>query len=237
VEEAATAAMGDFLEFLLHDAPRYLPALLRGALVTIELSCISIVLASVIGLLVALARTSRIPILRQLLGAYVEIWRNIPLIVQLLFIYFSMPQMGVSLSAFASAVIGLSLNLAAYLSEVFRAAILSVPSSQWEAGKSIGMSGAQVYRRVIIPQASLVALPTIGGYFISLLKDCALVSFISVNELLREGTIIINATFRSMEVYTLVASIYFCMSFVAARLVRGIEHLLTPRYLRGRSLR
>jgi His/Glu/Gln/Arg/opine family amino acid ABC transporter permease subunit len=181
--------MGDFLEFLLHDAPRYLPALLRGALVTIELSCISIVLASVLGLLVALARTSRIPILRQLLGAYVEIWRNIPLIVQLLFIYFSMPQMGVSLSAFASAVIGLSLNLAAYLSEVFRAAILSVPSSQWEAGKSIGMSGAQVYRRVIIPQASLVALPTIGGYFISLLKDCALVSFISVNELLREGTI------------------------------------------------
>jgi polar amino acid transport system permease protein len=144
--------MGDFLEFLLHDAPRYLPALLRGALVTIELSCISIVLASVLGLLVALARTSRIPILRQLLGAYVEIWRNIPLIVQLLFIYFSMPQMGVSLSAFASAVIGLSLNLAAYLSEVFRAAIPSVPSSQWEAGKSIGMSGAQVYRRVIIPK-------------------------------------------------------------------------------------
>jgi His/Glu/Gln/Arg/opine family amino acid ABC transporter permease subunit len=229
--------MGDFLQFLLHDAPRYLPALLRGALVTIELSCISIVLASVLGLLVALARTSRIPILRHLLAAYVEIWRNIPLIVQLLFIYFSMPQMGVSLSAFGSAVIGLSLNLAAYLSEVFRAAILSVPSSQWEAGKSIGMSGAQVYRRVIIPQAALVALPTIGGYFISLLKDCALVSFISVNELLREGTIIINATFRSMEVYALVASIYFCMSFVAARLVRGLEHLLTPRYLRGRSLR
>ena len=196
--------MREFLQFLLHDAPRYMLALLRGALVTIELSCISVVLATVLGLLVALVRTSRIPILRNVLAAYVEIWRNVPLIVQLLFIYFSMPQIGVTLSAFGSAVIGLSLNLAAYLSEVFRAAILSVPNSQWEAGKSIGMSGAQIYRRVIIPQAALVALPTVGGYFISLVKDCALVSFISVNELLREGTIIINATFRSMEVYTLV---------------------------------
>ncbi|MCO5066151.1 MAG: amino acid ABC transporter permease [Rhizobiaceae bacterium] len=228
--------MSDFLQFLFHDAPSFMPALLRGALVTIELSCISIVISVALGLGVALVRTSRVPVLRQILAAYVEIWRNVPLIVQLLFIYFSLPQMGITLSAFQAAVIGLSLNLAAYLSEVFRAAILSVPTSQWEAGKSIGMSGAQIYRRIIVPQAALVALPTVGGYFISLLKDCALVSFISVNELLREGTIIINATFRSMEVYTLIAFIYFWMSFLAARLVRRLEHALTPGYLRDRSL-
>ena len=94
------------------------------------------------------------------------------------------------------------------------------------------MSPIQTYTRIILPQALLIAVPTVGGYFISLLKDCALVSFISVNELLRTGTIIINATFRSMEIYLLVAAIYFAMSFFAARVVQVLEWWLTPRYLR-----
>ena len=225
------------LDFLINVAPGYMPALLRGALVTIELSVISIVLGTSLGLLVAMGRMSSSRLLRYPLNAYVEVWRNVPLIVQLLLIYFSLPQVGIRLPAFTAGVVGLSLNLAAYLSEVFRAAILSIPKSQSEAGLSIGMSHAQVYGRIVIPQAALIAVPTVGGYFISLLKDCALVSFISVNELLRQGTIIINATFRSMEVYLLVAAIYFVMSFVAARLVRRIELVLTPRYLRGKAVR
>lgn len=225
------------LDFLINVAPGYLPALLRGALVTVELSVISIVLGTSLGLLVAMGRMSSSRLLRYPLNAYVEVWRNVPLIVQLLLIYFSLPQVGIRLPAFTAGVVGLSLNLAAYLSEVFRAAILSIPKSQSEAGLSIGMSRAQVYGRIVIPQAALIAVPTVGGYFISLLKDCALVSFISVNELLRQGTIIINATFRSMEVYLLVAAIYFVMSFVAARLIRRIELALTPRYLRGKPVR
>ncbi len=128
--------------------------------------------------------------------------------------------------------LGLSLNLGAYLSEVFRAAILSIDSGQRAAGLSIGMSKVMVYRRVILPQAFRIAIPTIGGYFISLLKDSSLVSFIAVNELLRNGTIVIANTFRSMEVYMMVAIIYFAMSFIASRLVRGIERHLTPAYLR-----
>jgi His/Glu/Gln/Arg/opine family amino acid ABC transporter permease subunit len=218
-------------EFLFGTVPRYLPFLLKGAAVTIELTVLSMAAALVLGLLVALGRLSRSEPLRWLLGTYVEVWRDVPLIVQLLVIYFTLPEIGVRLPAFAAGVVGLSLNLGAYLSEVFRAAILSIDAGQRDAGISIGMSRATVYRRVILPQALLIAVPTLGGYFISLLKDCALVSFISVNELLRNGTIIISSTFRSMEIYMIVAMIYLCMSFIAARAVRWIERRLTPPYL------
>jgi His/Glu/Gln/Arg/opine family amino acid ABC transporter permease subunit len=218
-------------EFLFGTVPRYLPFLLKGAVVTIELTVLSMAAALVLGLLVALGRLSRREPIQWVLGAYVEIWRDVPLIVQLLVIYFTLPEIGVRLPAFAAGVVGLSLNLGAYLSEVFRAAILSIDAGQRDAGISIGMSHATVYRRIILPQAFLIAVPTLGGYFISLLKDCALVSFISVNELLRNGTIIISSTFRSMEIYMIVAIIYLCMSFIAARTVRWIERRLTPPYL------
>jgi polar amino acid transport system permease protein len=163
--------------------------------------------------------------------AYVEVWRDVPLIVQLMVIYFTLPSIDVTLPGFWAGVLGLSLNLGAYLSEVFRAAILSVNEGERMAGLSLGMSRLMVYRRVVLPQAFRLAIPTIGGYFISLLKDSSLVSFIAVNELLRHGTILIANTFRSMEIYFMVAIIYFVMSFVASRVVRRIERALTPAYL------
>jgi His/Glu/Gln/Arg/opine family amino acid ABC transporter permease subunit len=221
--------------FFFDLVPTYLPLLLKGALVTVELSVVSMAIAIVLGLLVALGRISRSRFLRLPLSLYVELMRNIPLVVQLLVIYFTLPQIGIRFPPFAAGVVGLSLNLSAYLSEVFRAAIISITKGQREAAISIGMSPLQTYVRIILPQALLIAVPTVGGYFISLLKDCALVSFISVNELLRTGTIIINATFRSMEIYILVAAIYFVMSFIAARLVQALEWSLTPRYLRRRN--
>jgi His/Glu/Gln/Arg/opine family amino acid ABC transporter permease subunit len=192
-------------EFWFVSLPTYLPFLLKGALVTLELTLSSMIFALIIGLLVALGRLSRIPALDWLLRAYVEIFRDVPLIVQLLVIYFTLPEIGVRLPAFTAAVVGLSLNLGAYLSEVFRAAIISIDVGQRDAGTSIGMSRVTVYRRVILPQAFLIAVPTLGGYLIALLKDCSLVSFIAVNELLRHGTIIIASTFRSMETYMMVA--------------------------------
>lgn len=222
--------MYDFF-FIL--APRFLPRLLDGAIVTVELSIVSMVIATVLGLLIALGRMSNSRVLRMALDTYVEIFRGIPLIVQLLVIYFSLPNIGVSLPAFWAGVLGLSLNLAAYMSEMFRASISSIDPGQREAGISIGMSKPTIYRRVILPQAFRVALPTMGGYFIALLKDCSLVSFIAVNELLRQGSMIIASTFKSMEIYVLVAIIYFAMSFVASRIVRVIEWRLTPNYLRN----
>ena len=159
-----------------------------------------------------------------------------PLVVQLLVIYFTLPQIGLTLPGFWAGVLGLALNLGAYLSEVFRAAIQSIDHGQREAGLTIGMSHAKIYRRVILPQAMKVALPTVGGYFISLMKDSSLVSFIAVNELLRHGTIIIAETFMSMQVYLMIAIIYFAMSFAAARGVRWIERKYTPVHRGGRRV-
>jgi His/Glu/Gln/Arg/opine family amino acid ABC transporter permease subunit len=219
-------------EYFFVWAPEHLPFLLQGAVVTLQLAVISMIFALMIGLAVALGHLHSPRWLRGVFKCYVEIWRDVPLIVQLLVIYFTLPQIGIVLPAFLAGILGLSLNLGAYLSEVFRAAIGSVDKGQREAATSIGMSPLMAYRRIILPQAFLVALPTIGGYFIALLKDCSLVSFIAVNELLRHGQILITTTFQSMEVYMMVAMIYFVMSFAASVLVRWLEQRLTPAYLR-----
>jgi His/Glu/Gln/Arg/opine family amino acid ABC transporter permease subunit len=223
-------------EFFLILIPKYMPFLLQGAAITVQLSVLSMICAICIGLLVAVGRLSEIRPLDWLLQVYLEVWRNVPLIVQLLVIYFTLPEVGVRLPAFWAGVLGLSLNLGAYLSEVFRAAIASIDKGQRDAAISIGMSRLTAFRRVVLPQALLIAVPTLGGYFVSLLKDSALVSFIAVNELLRNGTIIISSTFRSMEIYAMVAMIYFVMSFIASRAARWLELRLTPAYLRRRAL-
>jgi len=220
------------IDFVTVWLPQYLPLLLKGTLVTLELTGLSMSLALVIGILVALGRGSSIPWLRRVLGAYLEIWRDVPLVVQLFIIYFTLPEIGIRMPAFWAGVLGLSLNLGAYLSEVFRAAISAIAPGQRDAGISLGMSIVAVYRLIILPQAFLIALPTITGYGISLLKDCSLVSFISVNELLRSGTIIIAETFDSVRVYAAVGAIYFVMSFVASRVLKWVEVRMTPPYLR-----
>jgi His/Glu/Gln/Arg/opine family amino acid ABC transporter permease subunit len=224
--------MYDFLFVLI---PKYFPFLLKGAVVTLQLSVLSMALGILIGLAVALGRLTHRPWLDWPLRSYVELWRGVPLVVQLLVIYFTLPQIGLTLSGFWAGVLGLSLNLGAYLSEVFRAAILSLDKGQREAGLSIGMSRNKIYLRVILPQALKIAIPTVGGYFISLLKDSSLVSFIAVNELLRHGSIVIANTFLSMQVYLMVAIIYFVLSFIAARAVHWIEQRLTPAHLRTGS--
>ncbi len=225
--------MYDFFFVLI---PEHFPYLLQGAVVTLELSVLSMALGIVLGLVIALGRMSGRWWLEWPLRAYVEIWRDVPLIVQLLVIYFTLPTIGIVLPGFWAGILGLSLNMGAYLSEVFRAAIQSIDPGQREAGLSIGMSRTMIYSRVILPQALRIAIPTVGGYFISLLKDSSLVSFIAVNELLRHGSILINNTFRSMEIYLMVAIIYFFMSFVASRLVLRVEHVLTPAHQRRATM-
>jgi His/Glu/Gln/Arg/opine family amino acid ABC transporter permease subunit len=220
-------------EFFFVLFPKYLPFLLQGAIVTLELSVVSMAFAIVIGLVCALGRTSGNRLLFWLVAVYVEIIRDVPLLVLLLVIFFTLPQIGISLPGFWAGVLGLSLNVGAYLSEVFRAALGSVDKGEKEAALSMGMSRTTVFRRVTFPQAMRIAVPTVGGFFIALLKDSSLVSFIAVSELMRQGTILISNTFRSMEIYFMVAIIYFVMSFVAARIVRQIEEMLTPRYLRA----
>jgi len=220
------------IAFFTQFVPKYLGYLLEGAGVTLELCFASMALGIIFGVISAVLVIAGGRVAREIVHIYVSVCRGVPLIVILLFVYFTLPEIGLRLPAFWAGVVGLSVNLGAYLSEVFRAAILAVDAGQTQAGLSLGMRGLQIYRKIILPQAAVIAVPTVGGYFISLLKDCALVSFISVDELLRHGTYIISATFRSMETYMLVGAIYYAMSVVAARAVRELETRLRPAYLR-----
>lgn len=223
--------MSDFFFVLI---PKFMPYLLQGAVITIQLSIVSMAFAIVIGMVCALGALYGRAWVRMLVAAYVEVMRDIPLLVVLLIIYFTLPQIGISLPGFWAGVLGLSLNVGAYLSEVFRSAISVVDKGEKEAALSLGMSQVRAFTRVTLPQAMRVAIPTVGGFFIALLKDSSLVSFIAVEELLRHGTILISNTFRSMEVYMMVGFIYFVMSFIASRAVKWMEGKMTPRYLRAR---
>jgi ectoine/hydroxyectoine ABC transporter permease protein EhuD len=208
-----------------------LPYLLEGALSTIKLTLVSMALALTIGLAVALLRLSRNRPARLLTGAYVEIIRGTPLLVQLFIIYYGLPQYGIRLDAFTAGVLGLSVNYGAYLAEVYRAGILSIDRGQWEAGQSIGLSRYALMRYIILPQAIRIVLPPIGNYFISMLKDSALVATISVIELMRAAQLRVAVTFRAMDIYLLVALLYFLMSYPVSLFVRYLER----RYPRERS--
>jgi polar amino acid transport system permease protein len=223
----------DMIEFFTQFAPQYLPRLLRGAVVTLELTACSMLAGVTVGLICAMAVQTKNKMAIWVVKIYVEICRGVPLLVILYFTYFLLPSVGITLPAFSAAVLALTFNLGAYLSEVFRASIEAVDSGQYQAGTALGMKRVLIYRKIILPQAMVIAMPTVGGYFISLLKDCSLVSVVAVEELLRQGKYIISENFRSVETILLVGIIYFIMSFGAARIIRRLEHALRPAYLRN----
>ena len=220
------------IEFFADFVPQYIPQLLKGAAVTLQLSIVAMACSVLLGILCAIGAISGLRFVTIPIKAYVEICRGVPLIVILLVIFFILPRIGILLPAFWAAVVAFSFNLGAYLSEVFRAAILAVDPGQRQAGMALGLSRFQVYRKIILPQAAVIAVPTVGGYFISLLKDCSLAFFITVEELMQQGRYIISATFRTEETYFLVGAIYLVMSFAAARLIKVMELRLRPKYLR-----
>jgi ectoine/hydroxyectoine ABC transporter permease protein EhuD len=207
-----------------------LPYLVKGAVTTVLLTVISMTLALAIGLVFALMRLSRSAPLQWISGAYIEALRGTPLLVQLFIIYYGLPQYGIRFDALTAGVIGLSMNYSAYLAEVYRSGILAVDRGQWEAGASVGLSRTKLLRYVVVPQAVRIILPPVGNYFISMLKDSALVATISVVELMRAAQLRVAITFRAMDIYLLVAVIYFLMSYPCALLIRRIEKKLSRGY-------
>src|SRR5271154_6997214 len=199
--------------FSLSDMITFLPPLLTGAYLTIVISLLSFLLAIVVGLLVGIARISRLLPLRMLATPYVQFIRGTPLLLQLFFIYYVLPYGGIVLTPFASGTIGLTLNYAAYMAEVFRSGIQAIPKGQWEAGSSVGMSRGLLMRRIIFPQAIRIIVPPIGNFFVSIFKDSALVSVITMRDLMFSGQILAAATFRHFEIFTEVAVIYFLISY------------------------
>jgi polar amino acid transport system permease protein len=214
--------------FVQHSV-EFLPILLQGAWVTIQVTVLSFALSSVIGLVLALMKVSHWRGLSFAASTLINLIRGLPIIVQLFYIYFVLPEFGVQLSAFQAGVIGLGIAYSAYQAENFRAGIEAVDPGQWEAAQAIGMRMPLIMRRVILPQAFRIALPPYGNTLVMMLKDSSLVSTITVAEMTRAGQLIASSTFQNMTVYTLVALLYLLMSLPLVYGLRRLEARLGAR--------
>lgn len=187
--------------------------LLQGALVTVEITAASLLLGCVLGLLIGIGRLDpRRRLVYGLCTAYVAAIRGTPLLVQLFILFFGLPQFGLMLPAFACGIMGLGIYSAAYVSEIVRGAIQSVDRGQMEAARSIGLSARQAMRSVILPQAVVRMIPPLGNEFIALIKNSALVSLLTIHELMHVGQKIISVSYRSLEVYLAIAVVYFVLT-------------------------
>ena len=211
------------LATFVEHAQDFLPILLKGAVVTVEVTVLSFLFSSVIGLALALMRLSPIKAVSAAGATIVNIIRGLPIIVQLFYIYFVLPDIGIQLSAFQAGVIGLGIAYSAYQAENFRAGIEAVDPGQREAAQAMGMRGTLIMRRVILPQAFRIALPPYGNTLVMMLKDSSLVSTITVAEMTRAGQLIASSTFQNMTVYTLVALLYLVMSLPLVFGLRKLE--------------
>ena len=201
---------------------RFIP---DGILVTFKVTVGAILLASVIGLIAGLGRISGNRIINGTASLYVEVIRGIPLLVQIFYIYYALGRF-VKIPDVLSAIIAMAVCYGAYLGEVFRAGIQSIPKGQMEAALSLGMTRGQALRQVILPQAFRVVLPPIGNEFIALLKDSSLVSIIAVSDLLRRGREYASETFSYFETYTVIALIYLVMTLFFSKLISMMEERL-----------
>jgi polar amino acid transport system permease protein len=201
------------------DILKFLP---DGILVTFQVTIEAIILALIIGLFTGLGRISKNRIVNGIASLYVEVIRGIPLLVQLFYIYFALGRI-VNIPAIASAVIAMAVCYGAYMGEIFRAGIESVPKGQMEAARSLGMTSSQAMRHVILPQAFKTILPPVGNEFVALLKDSSLVSILAVSDLLRRGREFASESFTYFETYTMVALVYLIITLFFSKLISRME--------------
>jgi cystine transport system permease protein len=199
---------------------------LEGLKYTVVITIITISIGLFIGLLVALMRMSSTKVLRYPARAYISIIRGTPLLVQLFILYFGLPVIGINLTPFIAAIIGLSLNVGGYAAEIFRGALLSIPKGQWEAAYALNMTYGQALRKVVMPQAMRVALPALANTLLSLVKDTSLVSMITVPEMLYQAKIIGGREFDYLTMYILVAIFYWIVCTILA----WVQDRLEDRY-------
>jgi cystine transport system permease protein len=218
------------MDRLIEIARTSLQPLLEGAVMnTIPLTIISFIIGIILAVLTALGRISQVKIFRIIARVYVSAIRGTPLLVQLFIIFYGLPNIGVTLDPFISAVIGFSLSVGAYASEIIRAAIISIPKGQWEAGYSIGMTYTQALKRIILPQAARVSIPPLSNSFISLVKDTSLASVVLVTEMFRRAQEIASTTYEFLLVYTEAALIYWVICFFLS-VMQGFLEKRSDRY-------
>jgi len=190
------------------------PYILGGTRETIFICVVSIVLATVLAIVGAIARLSRNPVINGVAALYVSLVRGTPLLVQIFFIYFALPQFGIVLPALAAGILALGFNYGAYMTEIFRAGIQAVPRGQREAAEALGMPERLVMRRIVLPQAFRIVIPAIGNDFVAMIKDSALVSTISVTELLWRASKAGTQDFRTLQALIIAATIYWLLTIV-----------------------
>ena len=187
--------------------------MMEGAQITLEIFCVTLLLSLPLGLLVALCRISKIGPLRLLMEFYIWLMRGTPLMLQLLFVYFALPMIGIRLPDIAAALLAFTLNYAAYFAEIFRAGIQSIGRGQYEAAKSLGMTYTQTMRRIIVPQMIRHVLPPVSNETINLVKDTSLIYILAMNDLLRVARTIVQREF-DMTPFFVAAVFYLVMTFV-----------------------
>lgn len=200
-----------------------LPQMLLATLNTILAAGIGYAIATIVGLLFLLGQRTPIKIVNMINREIVEFIRSTPLLIQLFFVYFVLPQFGITLSAWVCGMITIGLHFGTYLSEVYRGALEGVPKTQWEACRALNFTTFYTYRRIVLPQAFPIAIPGMGNYLVGIFKDTPLLSTIGVAELFHAATAVGGYHYRYLEPYTIVGLIFLMLSIPAAIWIRKIE--------------
>lgn len=215
--------MTEFLHGFLERAALYMPFLLKGLEMTVIVTVGSLAVSTVLGAVWAIIRYMEIPVLSPMVAALINMLRSIPILVQLYFIYFVAPSVGLSLTALQAAIIGIGVGYSVYHAESYRAALKAVERGQIEAAKSIGMNWWLMLRRVIVPQAVPIALPSWGNLAVMMLKDSSLASTITVTELAFQGRVLASSTYDNSTIYILVSLLYMVICLPLLLLVSKLE--------------
>ena len=200
-----------------------LPQMLRATLNTILAAGIGYAIAMLVGLIFLLGQRTPIKIINMINREVVEFIRSTPLLIQLFFVYFVLPQFGITLSAWVCGMITIGLHFGTYLSEVYRGALEGVPKTQWEACRALNFTTLYTYRRIVLPQAFPIAIPGMGNYLVGIFKDTPLLSTIGVAELFHAATAVGGYNYRYLEPYTIVGIIFLILSVPAAIGIRKLE--------------
>lgn len=208
------------------------PLFLKGLGMTVAVAVISLIAGTIIGLFMGIARSGRHKALRWLLAIYVDFMRGTPFLVQIFILFFILPEWGIQLEAFTTAVIGLSIYAGAYISEIFSAGITTIPKGQIEAATALGHTRYQQLRHIILPQAFQVALPTLVGQYVLLIKDTSVVSAIGVMDVTRVGWLTVQRVPEGLMVFGLVGLLYFALCYPLIKLSNILEQKLSKQELR-----
>ncbi|HYZ25205.1 MAG TPA: amino acid ABC transporter permease [Rhodopila sp.] len=209
---------------------RYIPLFWRGMLVTLAYTLATVLIGLILGLLIGLGRLSRSRLVNLPLVAFIEAFRCTPLLVQIIWFYYALPVLlGIQIPAPVAAGMTLSCYTGAFYAEIFRGGIISIEQGQWDAARALGLRPWQMMRRVILPQAVRRMIPPFVNQSITQLKNTSLVSVIAVPDLLYNGTLVTADTYRPLEVYTVVALLYFALLFPSTVLAQAYERRLATR--------